>query len=149
MLQMYLSEFAQFNGKDISDYGIYEYPYFEAYWSDQSRHPYFIMHNNAIAGFCLVNMHTTEIDSGYSMAEFYILPEYRRQGLGKKAALEVFGLYEFNWEIKELKTNTRAISFWRNTIQEIAGSNYVETETFDSVVQTFVVKQSKLQNHLP
>lgn len=82
---MYLAEFTRFNNEDISKDGFFEYPYFDVYWTEKDRHPYFIKKQDIIIGFCLVNTYTEELKSGYSIAEFYILPIIQKTKFGKNS----------------------------------------------------------------
>jgi predicted acetyltransferase len=50
------------------------------------------------------------------IAEFYILPEKRRQGIGKRAVIEIFDLYPGNWELQVHARNKAAILFWEKVI---------------------------------
>lgn len=82
MLDGYLRELSQYEGalKPGSD-GRLEYPWFEDYWREPNRTAYEILFGETVAGFCLLR------DTGtfWQIAEFYVLPEHRRSGIGTRA----------------------------------------------------------------
>jgi len=105
-----------------------EYPYLDLYWEDSTRHPFFISQDSQIVGFVLINSITSfqEFNADYSIAEFYILPEFRRNGIGKKIAMMIFEQYPGKWEVKQQINNKKAIEFWRNTIASYTKQRFKE-----------------------
>jgi predicted acetyltransferase len=64
-----------------------DYPYLPLYWREVGRYPYLMLSDRQTAGFALVR----RLDSAtVEMAEFYIKPEWRRNGLGQRAAHSLF-----------------------------------------------------------
>jgi ribosomal protein S18 acetylase RimI-like enzyme len=59
------------------------YRYFEAYWSQHDRVPFFIEADGEIAGFCLVRLRA----GAWTIAEFTVVPESRRKGVGRRAVV--------------------------------------------------------------
>lgn len=70
----------------------HDYPYLDLYWKEKPRIPYLIYANGDLAGFVLINKYFvhTEIISDKSAAEFYILPSFRFQGMGKAAIHQIW-----------------------------------------------------------
>lgn len=60
----------------------------------------------------------------YRLGEFYILKEFRRQGIGRLAAVMVFNLFRGKWEVTEIPKNKAAISFWRHVIGFYTDNRY-------------------------
>lgn len=116
------------NGKSV------DYPYLDSYWTDSSRMALGIFLKNEKIGFVLVNAWTVckEFSAEKSIAEFYIHPKYRRKGIGKWAAHELFNQYKVRWEVKQSSTNLRAIQFWRNTINEFSNGNFQEKKLIEN-----------------
>ncbi|BEM13977.1 hypothetical protein SM14VA7_18030 [Serratia marcescens] len=55
-----------------------DYPYLPLYWREVGRYPYLMLSDRQTAGFALVR----RLDSAtVEMAEFYIKPKWRRNGL--------------------------------------------------------------------
>ncbi|MFX0137741.1 MAG: GNAT family N-acetyltransferase [Candidatus Hodarchaeota archaeon] len=53
--------------------------YFNLYWTETDRFPFVAYIADKLVGFCLLRVE----ESYYSIAEFYIKPNFRRQGYGK------------------------------------------------------------------
>jgi predicted acetyltransferase len=105
-----------------------DYPYLDNYWTDSDRMAVVILLKNEKIGFVLVNAWTIckEFNADKSIAEFYIQPQYRRKGIGKWVAQELFNQYKVKWEVKQSSNNLRAIQFWRNTISTFSNGNFQE-----------------------
>jgi ribosomal protein S18 acetylase RimI-like enzyme len=56
-------------------------PYLDAYWTDFDRRPFLVETGGTVVGLCLVRIR----DHGWSIAEFSIVPEQRRAGVGRAA----------------------------------------------------------------
>ena len=62
------------------------------------------------------------IDHG--IAEFCILPKYRRMGVGRAALFQIFDRIHGKWHLKMHPHNTVAKKFWCNVIAEYTNGNY-------------------------
>lgn len=117
------------------------YKYLDTYFTDKERYPYFIMMNNQVVGFVLVNAYTTVAKNAKSIGEFYVVKEHRAKGIGTEAAKEAFSLFPGKWEVRELTENIQGQVFWRKVIQEYTHNNYEEvvldTKEWKGPVQTF------------
>ena len=79
----------------------------------------------APAAFALVN----RLGSGRNhLAAFYVLPYYRRGGLGRRLVRDVVGRHPGGWEIAFQHENEPAIRFWRSVATDLWGDAWVETE---------------------
>ena len=79
----------------------------------------------APAAFALVN----RLGSGRNhLAAFYVLPHYRRGGLGRRVVRDVVGRHPGGWEIAFQHENEPAIRFWRSIATDLWGDAWVETE---------------------
>ncbi len=54
--------------------------YFDFYWTETNRFPFIAYINDELIGFCFLRVE----ESYYSIAEFYIKPNFRHLGYGKK-----------------------------------------------------------------
>ncbi|CAM3432818.1 GNAT family N-acetyltransferase [Brevibacillus invocatus] len=140
LLQFYIYDFSEFMDLHIEDNGRYgEYPLNE-YWTEDARFPYLIWVKGKIAGFVLVRLiNTGEEDAYFSIAEFFIMKRYRRTGLGKQVAKELFQMHKGHWEVYQIDNNKPAQHFWTNTIEEYTGGKFTvrietgrKTQVFDS-----------------
>ncbi len=90
--------------------GSYAYPYFDRYWQEPGRMPFYITDDGRVAGFVLIRKLGDDL---YSIAEFYIRPEMRRNSIGKSAMNKVFEAFpERSWLISVIRQNERAYHFW-------------------------------------
>jgi len=65
------------------------------------------------AGFCVV----TQTQGRYDIGEFYILPCYRKKGLGQQFAFYIFDAFPGKWQVRQIISAKGAISFWRKVIR--------------------------------
>lgn len=117
LLTEYLVEFAAMEGRALARDadGHVPYRYFDRYWLEAERFPFGIWYDDDLVGFCLLR------DSGeqWQVAEFYVVPGYRRKGVGSAAvsALKRFCRSDGRYDALEagtLRFNTRALAFWRS-----------------------------------
>ena len=72
LLAEYLFEF---------DARVEPYPYLDAYWTESERQPFLVEADGNVVGLCLVRIR----DNGWNIAEFSVVPEQRRAGVGRAA----------------------------------------------------------------
>lgn len=119
LLQEYLAELSPYYGGPAHMPGDYPYPYFPDYFSDPARRAYFLMQKNAVVGFALLNRHSPlGRDVDWVMAEFYIKPAFRRQGLARQAASLLFQAHPGRWELKFSRENSAARRFWLSVTRD-------------------------------
>jgi len=77
----------------------------------------------------------------HSIGEFFILKKYRRQGVGRVVAHQVFDLFPGRWSVGQIENNCPAQAFWRKVISEYTHGDYQEIwqndEEWKGPVQTF------------
>ena len=130
LAQLYLYDFSEFAGGDVGESGLFEYmAYLGDYWREPDRFPFLIRADGKIAGFALVAPHSALRQSGPVswMAEFFVMRKYRRQGVGRAAAFQVFDRFPGRWEVAEITSNVGAQAFWRKVIGEYTGGRFKET----------------------
>jgi predicted acetyltransferase len=99
---------------ELTTGGLTVYPRLALYWEDADRIPYLVRLEGADAGFALVRRHP---ETGFhEMAEFYIAPAYRHQGIGREAAQALFARHSGWWHLQILDHNAGAQAFWRRVI---------------------------------
>ncbi len=127
LLQPYLTELSQFpdENPDYKDAnGIYLYPYLDDYWQEESRYPYLLYADETLAGFALVRK-----DRGrWQMAEFYVLPEFRRRGLAMKCVDDIFRIHTGGWTITFNKHNNPSRQLWKKLADKLAVGDIEEGE---------------------
>lgn len=100
--------------RELTTGGLTVYPQLGLYWEDADRIPYLVRVAGEDAGFALVRRHPCT--DFREMAEFYIAPAHRRQGVGRMAAQVLFARYPGWWHLQILDGNTGAQAFWRRVI---------------------------------
>ena len=117
LLDHYLSELKTHREFNVGATDSKTYRYLDAYWNEKGRHPFLFYLEDHLAGFSFIR-DSESTESGCSqVAEFYIIPEKRLQGIGKKAVIEIFNLFQGNWELQIHSKNVTAIRFWEKCIK--------------------------------
>ena len=143
LLQPYLRELAPYFGGDTDPGIVHDYPYLDAYWRESNqRFPYLIEADGRIAGFVFVNNHSRlGAQNVRTIAEFYVLPDFRRHGVGKLAAERVFQMHPGAWEVAILHGNAPAERFWRRVIADHMAIPIIErqSDAWNGSILTFSV----------
>lgn len=129
-LQLYHYDFSEWNGEDVDEHGEFHHRYLDHYWTDPDSHPFLIRHAGKWAGFALVRTEGVN-----DMSEFFVMRKYRRTGVGREAARQVFALFPGAWQVRQLHRNDAATAFWR----AVAPNDYEETVIEDGPVQHFTI----------
>lgn len=125
LLQYALYDGSQYIDNDINTECIFEYKWFDKYFTDTDRDAFFIKSGEKYLGMVLVNENLIFNDEGKSIAEFLIIPKYRRNHIGKKVAYDIFEKFKGNWEIQPMENNQIAFIFWKNIISEYTNDRYI------------------------
>ncbi len=130
LLELYQYDFSQFDLRDLNSHGLYGYKYFDHYWTEEGRHPFFITVDDQLAGFVLVSdfCYLCEPGEANSISEFFVMKKYRRKGVGSAAATEVFRMFPGKWEVLQHPENKISMKFWENVIQELTRGQYRKLE---------------------
>lgn len=128
MLQFALYDGSKYIENKINNKGLFEYKWFDNYFTDNNRIAYFIRnYSNDLIGFVMINQNMKVVSVGHSVAEFLILPHYRRNHIGKQVAFEIFSYFKGNWEVEPIENSDEAYLFWKNVIKEYTSNNYEYT----------------------
>lgn len=128
LIQLYLHDLSDYTADDVDEHGLYRYSYFDAYWEEDGRFPFLIRVDGRIAGLALVRTLASGPKPTYQLAEFFILRKYRRQGVGRAAAVALFGRFPGSWEIQQEAANLGGQTFWRRIISNYTEGNYREVQ---------------------
>lgn len=112
------------------------------YFEDGYYIPFIIEQNTETIGFFVIgkkeNKHP---DADNFLAEYYIIPKFRRQGIGKDIAKRILKQYGTKWSLFVLAENVQAYSFWESVINEIG--SFIELKdvgaTPDDCIQIGIV----------
>ena len=110
LLQYSLFEESISDGNEMNEDALFAYPWFDNYFTEEDREAFFIREQETgkLLGFAMVNAFMQKSDRGRSIAEFLVIPGYRRMGIGKKAAALCFDRYKGNWEVSPARGSESA-----------------------------------------
>ena len=110
LFNQYLIELSEFDDKiKFNSQNQPEYLWFENYWTDFGRFPFYFICDKQIAGLAFIR---ETGDKQYEVAEFYVCPEFRKNGNAMWLASEVIELFDGVFDIGTQLKNNRAIAFW-------------------------------------
>jgi predicted acetyltransferase len=100
------------------------------WWIRDECELYLIQVDGNPAGFTIILTNIDHLAEGVEVEilDFYIAPKYRRQGVGRLAALAAFETHHGRWQVFQLAKNAPAITFWHQIIAEYTNSNYESLE---------------------
>jgi predicted acetyltransferase len=129
LMELYRHDFSEWDGSEVDRRGFFGSPYLDRYWAEPERYPFLIRADGKLAGFVLLSRRSHLNPQGLAMvvAEFFVLRKYRRQGVGRRAAIAAFGHFPGAWEVAQMAENVGAQAFWREVIGSYTGGRYVET----------------------
>ena len=124
LLQFALYDGSLYNTNKIGEDGLFPYKWFDNYFTDDDRDAFFIREDDKIVGFVMINQFMKKCDNGHSVAEFLVLPEYRRNHIGKKVAYLVFEMFPGNWEVEPIEESNEACRFWENVVVNYTNNKF-------------------------
>ncbi|WP_158693532.1 GNAT family N-acetyltransferase [Neorhizobium alkalisoli] len=135
LLRGFLSEYLAEGGSGS------DYPYFEAYWEEvESRWPYLILQDGHPVGFTFVNTWSASgRGTDFSIAEFYIVPNARRDGIGRGAATAVLHTHPGLWELSVMASNAPAQEFWPRVIEAAEGRDVERIQSDSKAIYRFTI----------
>ncbi len=111
-LQEYIVEMTQW-ANVVPVNGVYQYPWFDLYWTEPHRHPFWAYVDGERVGFALVLR-----EARTEMAEFYSFPRFRRTGTALDFARQVLKRFPGPWTLSEYRGNAGAVAFWHKVIAD-------------------------------
>ena len=128
LLDEYLTELSWFD-PDIKfdDNGIPIYKWFDCYWVDKDRFPFYLIVDGVVAGIAMIR----ELESMlYDFAEFFVCPEYRKDGNAIWFATEITNLFDGQFVFSTRFTNPRAMRFWGKFAKRFGYNEYFDDEVW-------------------
>ena len=126
LLQYSLYEESLYDGNEINNEGLFDYKYFDLYFTEANRDAFFIREekSNKLLGFVMINTYLQKNTNGHSIAEFMVLPKYRKNKIGTFIANTCFEMYKGNWEVSPSLGSKEAYNFWKKVIDDYTDNNY-------------------------
>jgi predicted acetyltransferase len=133
LLQLYAYDLSDLLELDVGADGVFALPFPDRYWIDGRYHAFLIEEDGKVAGFAIVDSRSRfSEDETWDMNQFFVLRRYRRRGVGRWAAVELFTRFPGRWEVREAARNTPARDFWRRVIGDFSGGTFDETSYDDA-----------------
>lgn len=126
MMELYLHDFSEFDGSDLDEHGVFGYGDLDYFWFEETHAAYIVRVDGQLSGFVLVDNEVVVDGNERSISEFFILRKYRRRGVGRRVAKQIFDEMPGKWEVRVIATNVPAQSFWRKIILEYTGGRFDE-----------------------
>jgi len=123
LMELYVYDFSEMIAFKVGEDGRFGYPDLSLYWTEGGHHPFLIRVDDHWGGFVLVRRGSRVSDDEHvwDMAEFFVMSGYRRLGVGREVAGEIWRRFPGKWEVRVRDFNERALSFWRGAIGEFVG----------------------------
>lgn len=140
-LNEYLTELSEFD-PDIKfdEKGVPIYKWFDCYWDDKDRFPFYFIVDGAIAGIAMIR----ELDNMlYDFAEFYVCPQFRKDDNSIWFATEITNLFDGQFVFSTRFTNPRAIKFWGKFAKLFDSNEFVD----DEIWRNWTIRKINLKNH--
>lgn len=74
------------------------------------------------------------------MCDFYVVPYFRKNKVGKGFISALFNMLGGRWEIKQVAGAEQAIRFWRDVINDYTSGDFVE-DNYDDEQWGMVTRQ--------
>jgi predicted acetyltransferase len=128
LMQLYLYDLSELELADIGADGRFADGALRALLAEPNSQSFLIQHASQPIGFACIgyNSHQQPTSATYSISAFFILRRYRRQGLGRIAAHQLFQRFPGHWEIATFGANTLGIAFWRSIVDTYTNGLYDE-----------------------
>lgn len=135
LIELYEYDFSEYENSDVNAYGLYGYSYLDYYWTEDKRYAYFIKVNGKLAGFVMVcgYCYVSKDEETLFLSEFFVMKKYRRQGIGKYAALQILREHPGKWELTVHPNNPGSHKFWKKVISEAAKGEVTVAEQIEGV----------------
>jgi predicted acetyltransferase len=132
LLELYMHDLsALFPAITLGPDGRFGYPRLPLYWSEPARrYPFLIRDGEQIVGFALVTRGSPAASDPevFDVAEFFVLRRFRRSGVGRSAAVQLWRSMPGTWVVRVLLANAGALAFWSGAIAHFAGDALREIE---------------------
>jgi predicted acetyltransferase len=135
LMQFYVYDFSEFLPMELDENGSFTEEILDDYFTDPTKASFLVFVDGKLAGFVLVNSETVlqQNQGGRSIQEFFIMRMYRRQGVGKIVATQIFSLYTGRWEVRVVRKNLPARAYWKKVIREYSEERYDYEERDDEL----------------
>jgi predicted acetyltransferase len=128
MLELYMHDLSEAFPMDLGPDGRFGYDLLRYWQEPETRFPFLIRADGQLAGFAFVARGSPATDdaSDLDVAEFFVLRRYRRSGVGRQAAFQLWDRMPGRWIVRVSDRNHRGQPFWRAIIAEYSAGDFSE-----------------------
>jgi predicted acetyltransferase len=129
LLELYIHDLTEiFGSLEIGPDGRFGYRRLPLYWSEPRRFPFVIRSGSRVAGFALAKRGSPADGDPMvlDVEEFFVLRQYRRSGVGRRAAALLWKGLAGRWTVRVAEANSSALRFWRSVVAELADESASE-----------------------
>lgn len=124
LLELYIHDLsAAFPHVELGSDGRFGYDKLALYWSEPDRRfPFLIRADARVVGFALATRGSPASDDPnvFDVAEFFVLRRYRREGVGRQAAMLLWRHFPGMWIVRASEGVPSALAFWRRVVTEFS-----------------------------
>jgi predicted acetyltransferase len=146
MMELYMHDFSEFDGSDLDEHGLFGYGDLDYFWFEPTHAIFLVTVDGKLAGFVMVDNEVVVDGNERSITEFFVMRKYRRRGVGKQVAFEVFNRFPGRWEVRVTAENIPAQEFWREIIAGYTKGAYqellFEDENWKGPVFSFICERA-------
>lgn len=124
LLELYIHDLSEVFPVEIGPDGRFGYEKLPLYWAEPAvRHAFLIKCGLRVAGFALATRGSpaTEDPADLDVAEFFVLRGYRRSGVGRQAAFELWDSLPGQWVVRVSEANRGGLPFWGEVVHAYTG----------------------------
>jgi predicted acetyltransferase len=130
LYELYLYDFAEHDGtgRQVADDGRFGESDVERFLSMPQSSALLIRVDQKLAGFCMLKRGSALAgDMGaMDVAEFFVLRNHRRQGVGRAAATLLWKQHPGRWIVRVGAHNQRALAFWTRTVADYTHGQHTQ-----------------------
>jgi predicted acetyltransferase len=128
LMQLYAYDASEWYPIELQANGRFKLRPVARFWTEANQHPFLIFVDGKLAGFAVVDGEVVNPTSRWNMGYFFVARRHRGQGVGRRAAQQLFAQFLGRWEVYQLTQNEHAIPFWRSVISAFTGAKFTEHE---------------------
>jgi predicted acetyltransferase len=130
LLELYIHDLSQFFAVEPGPDGRFGYDKLPLYWSEpEQRHAFLIRSGTRVAGFALATRGSPVSDDpeDLDVAEFFVLRGFRRAGVGREAAIQLWDCVPGRWVVRVSEANLAGVPFWHDVVRSYTAGAFVES----------------------
>jgi len=133
LLELYIHDLSDvFPDVELGSNGRFGYRHLPLYWSEADRRSAFFIRCDArVSGFALVTRGSPAATDPQTLdvAEFFVMRRYRREGVGRRAAIQLWEQMPGSWTVRVSDTNAGAVKFWTRVVADFTKGAHAEVMT--------------------